>query len=187
MNGISQYVALSNHPVLEAFAMADYRRVRDNLKTLDFSSVLASQITEASKVIRLSLEAIPDAQDINEIINAWRSVHAPGYGNTIPNTGVQAEGLSDGDGIEPGDNEVYQVLAIALANTGGAPIEVSVQIGDIPLIVTAVAPGGQVTSSELGAIFPLRLSKGNALKFSVVTGTGTDLNAIVSYNKTMQN
>jgi hypothetical protein len=82
---------------------------------------------------------------------------------------------------------VYQVLAIALGNTGGSPIDVSVQIGDVPLIVTAVTPGGQATSSELGAIFPLRLSKGNALKFSVVTGTGSDLNAIVSYNKTVQN
>lgn len=187
MNGISQYVALSNHPVLEAFAMADYRRVRDNLKTLDFSSVLASQITEASKVIRLSLEAIPDAQDLNNIIDAWRSVHAPGYGNTIPNTGVQVEGLSDGDGIEPGDNEVYQILGCSLGNTGGAPIEVSVQIGDLPLIVTAVPPGGSVTSSELGAIFPIMLSKGNAFKFQVVTGTGSDLNAIVQYNKTIQN
>lgn len=187
MNGISQYVALSNHPVLEAFAMADYRRVRDNLKTLDFSSVLASQITEASKVIRLSLEAIPDAQDLNNIIEAWRSVHAPSYGQTIPNTGVQVEGLADGDGIEPGDNEVYAILGVSLGNTGGAPIEVSLNIGDLPLIVTAVPPGGSVTSSELGAIFPIMLSKGNALKFQVVTGTGSDLNAIVQYNKTVQN
>jgi len=30
------------------------------------------------------------------------------------------------------------------------------------------------------------LSKGNALKFEVVTGTGSDLNAIVQYNKTVQ-
>ena len=187
MNGISQYVALSNHPVLEAFAMADYRRVRDNLKTLDFSSVLASQITEASKVIRLSLEAIPDAQDLNNIIDAWRSVHAPAYGNTIPNTGVQVEGLADGDGIEPGDNEVFQILGVALQNVGADLIEVQVQIGDLPLVKTPVDAGTVVTSSELGSLFPLELSKGNALKFSVTAGTGGDLDAIVQYNKTVQN
>lgn len=187
MNGIWQYVALSNHQVLEAFSMAEYKRVRDNLKTLNFQEVLTSQITEASKVLRLSLEAIPDALDLNAIGEAWRSVHALAYGNTLPNTGVQVEGLTNGDGIEPGDNEVFQVLAIALGNTGGAPIEVSVNIGDLPLIVTAVPPGGTVTSSELGALFPIALSKGNALKFQVVTGTGTDLDAIVQYNKTIQN
>ena len=187
MNGISQYVALSNHQVLEAFRMAEYNRVRDNLKTLSFGEVLASQVTEASKVIRLSLEAIPDAIDLNAIQEAWRSVHVPTYGNTIPNTGVQVEGLSDGDGIEPGDNEVFAILAIALGNTGGAPIEVSVQIGDLPLINTAVPPGGTATSSELGAIFPLMLSKGNALKFQVTSGTGSDLDAVVQYNKTVQN
>lgn len=186
MNGISQYVALSNHPVLEAFAMADYRRVRDNLKTLDFSQVLASQITSASKVIRLSLEAIPDAQDLNNIIDAWRSVHAPGYGNTIPNTGVQVTGIEDAGGLEPGDNEVYQVLAISLANAGGAPVEVDVKIGDVKLIGLAVPPG-TIGSDQLGAIFPLILSKGNALKFSVTSGTATDFTASLQYNKTMQN
>lgn len=187
MHGIKQYVALSNHPVIEAFSMAEYNRVRDNLKTLSFQEVLASQITSASKVIRLSLESIPDVLDLNAIIDGWRSVHAPAYGQTIPNTGVQVEGLSDGDGIEPSDNEVIQILAVSLGNTGGAPIEVSLNIGDLPLIVTAVPPSGTVTSSELGALFPIALSKGNALKFQVVTGTGSDLNAIVQYNKTIQN
>jgi len=187
MNGISQYVALSNHPVLEAFAMADYRRVRDNLKTLDFSEVLASQITEASKVIRLSLEAIPDALDLNNIIDAWRSVHAPTYGNTIPNTGVQVEGLTDGDGLEPGDNEVFQVQAVGLGNQGADTIEVMLSIGDAPLVKTPVDPGTDVTTTELGAFFPIMLSKGNALKFTVTQGTGSDLDAVVSYNKTVQN
>ena len=166
--------------------MTEYNRVRDNLKTLTVDEVSTTQIFDASKVIFLSKEAIPDALSLDEIATFYRGVHAITYGNTIPNTGVQVEGLSDGDGIEPGLNEVYQILAVALGNTGGAPIEVSVKIGDLPLIVTAVAPGGTTTSSELGAIFPIMLSKGNALKFEVVTGTGSDLNAIVQYNKTVQ-
>jgi hypothetical protein len=161
----------------------EYNRVRDNLKTLTAETVISTQILDASKPIFLSLEAIPDQKSANAIVQFWQSVHAPTYGNTIPNTGVQQEGLSDGDGIEPADNEVIAILAVALANTGGAPIEVSVKLGDLPLITTAVAPGGTTTSSELGAIFPINLSKGNALKFEVVTGTGSDLNAIVQYNK----
>lgn len=187
MNGIWQYVALSNHPVLEAFTMVEYKRVRDNLKTLNFQEVLTSQITEASKVLRLSLEAIPDALDLNAIGEAWRSVHALAYGNTLPNTGVQLEGLTDGDGVEPGDNEVFQVIGVALQNNGADLIEVQVQVGDLPLVKVPCDAGAVVTSSELGAFFPLMLSKGNALKFQVVAGTGSDLDAIVQYNKTVQN
>jgi hypothetical protein len=166
--------------------MTEYNRVRDNLKTLTVDDVSTTQIFDASKVIFLSKEALPDAQNNIDVVEFYRSVHAITYGNTIPNTGVQVEGLSDGDGIEPTLNECISILAVSLGNTGGAPIEVSVKLGDLPLIVTAVAPGGTTTSSELGAIFPISLSKGNALKFEVVTGTGSDLNAIVQYNKTVQ-
>lgn len=166
--------------------MTEYNRVRDNLKTLTIDAVSTTQILDASKVIYLSKEAIPDQKTLIDVADFYRGVHAITYGNTIPNTGVQVEGLSDGDGIEPALNEVYAILGVALGNGGGGPIEVSVKLGDLPLIVTAVAPGGTTTSSELGAIFPIMLSKGNALKFEVVTGTGSDLNAIVQYNKTVQ-
>lgn len=166
--------------------MADYNRVRDNLKTLNASEVLASQITNAAKVIRLSLEAIPDQVDTNSIVEFYRSVHAPTYGNTIPNTGVQATGIENGEGLEPSDNEVFQVLAMELANSGGAPVEVSVRIGDVTLVTLPVPPTG-TTSNELGAIFPIMLSKGNALKFVVTSGTATDFSASIAYNKTVQN
>jgi len=186
MNDIWRSVALSNHQAFEAMIMVDYNRVRDNLKTLNASEVLASQITNAAKVIRLSLEAIPDQVDANAIVEFYRSVHAPTYGNTIPNTGVQATGIENGEGLEPSDNEVFQVLAINLANSGGAPVEVSVRIGDVTLIALAVPPTG-TTSNELGAIFPILLSKGNALKFVVTSGTATDFSASIAYNKTVQN
>lgn len=166
--------------------MTEYNRVRDNLKTLTIDAVSTTQIFDASKVIFLSKEAIPDANTLVDVSEFYRGVHAITYGNTIPNTGVQVEGLSDGDGIEPGLNEVYAILAVSLANGGGAPIEVAVKLGDVVLIQTAVAPSVTTTSSELGAIFPIMLSKGNALKFSVVTGTGSDLSAKVQYNKTVQ-
>lgn len=166
--------------------MTEYNRVRDNLKTLTVDEVSTTQIFDASKVIFLSKEAVEDAKTLDDIATFYRGVHAITYGNTIPNTGVQVEGLTDGDGIEPSLNEVISILGVALGNNGGSPIEVAVKLGDLPLIVTAVAPGGTTTSSELGAIFPIHLSKGNALKFEVVTGTGTDLNAIVQYNKTVQ-
>jgi hypothetical protein len=187
MNAIWQYAALSNHQAIEALKMAEYNRVRDNLKTLSASEVLASQITAASKVIRLSLEAIPDQLSANNIVEFYRSVHAPIYGATIPDTGLTASGIENGQGLEPGNNECFQVLAIQVTNGGGAPLEVSVTIGDVKFYAAAIPPNTTIGVGDLPAIFPFILSKGNALKFTVTSGTASDLVASVAYNKTVQN
>lgn len=188
MNAIWQYVALSNHQAIEAFKMAEYNRVRDNLKTLSASEVLASQITSASKAIRLSLEAIPDQVSANNIVEFFRSVHAPIYGATIPDTGLTSSGIEDGGGLEPGSNECFQILAIQVANGGGLnPLEVSITIGDVQLFGGALAPNQTIGISDMNLNLPFILSKGNALKFIVTSGTPTDMSAKVAYNKTVQN
>ena len=188
MNAIWQYVALSNHQAIEAMKMAEYNRVRDNLKTLTASSVLASQITSASKAIALSLEAIPDQLSANNIVEFFRSVHAPIYGNTIPDSGLVANGIENGQGLEPGTNECFQVLAIQVTNGGGAaPLEVSITISDVKIFSGAIAPNQTIGVGDLPAIFPFILSKGNALKFNVTTGAASDMVASVAYNKTVQN
>lgn len=188
MNDIWQYAALSNHQAIEALKMAEYNRVRDNLKTLTASSVLASQITSASKVIALSLEAIPDQLSANNIVEFFRSVHAPIYGNTIPDSGLTATGIENGQGLEPGTNECFQVLAIEATNGGGgAPLEVSITIGDVKFYAGAIPPNTTIGVGDLPGIFPFILSKGNALKFTVTSGTASDLVASVAYNKTVQN
>ena len=188
MNGIWQYVALSNHQAIEALKMAEYNRVRDNLKTLTASTVLASQITAASKVIALSLEAIPDQLSANNIVEFFRSVHAPIYGATIPDTGLTATGIEDGEGLEPGINECFQVLAFQVTNGGATlPLGVSVTIGDVLFYAEAIPPNETIGVQNFPAIFPFILSKGNALKFTVTSGTASDMVASVAYNKTVQN
>ena len=125
--------------------------------------------------------AVLDMEALTQIVDTWRATHAITYGQVLPNTGAIAEGIADGGGLEPLNNQVIDVVAISLANAGGAPIEVSVRLGDLQLINLAVAPAG-ATSSELGAIFPLTLSKGLALKFVVTSGTASDFSAKVAYS-----
>ena len=188
MNAIWQYVALSNHQAIEAFKMAEYNRVRDNLKTLSASEVLASQITSASKAIRLSLEAIPDQVSANNIVEFFRSVHVPISGATIPDTGTTSATLEDGDSLEPGNNECFQVLALqATNNGGGAPIEIKITIGTVQLFAGAIVPGQTIGAADTNLNFPFILAKGNPLKFEVTTGSSSDLSAKVAYNKTVQN
>lgn len=157
-------------------------RIRQQLRSQNIDDLLVSAIQQVGKPTFPDKAGVIDLDALNQIVNSWRSVHAPTYGNVQPNTGVLAENIPDGSGIEPGNNEVYDIIAVSFANGGGAPIEVSMRLGDLVIVNIAVPPTG-VTSSELGAIFPLTLSKGNALKFVVTSGTSGDFTAKVAYNK----
>ena len=74
-----------------------------------------------------------------------------------------------------------EIVAIDCANAGGTPIEFTLSIGDLAVVNSAVPPNSGVTSSELGAIFPITLSKGLSIKFTVTNGTASDFSAKVAY------
>ena len=72
------------------------------------------------------------------------------------------------------------IVAVDCANAGGNPIEFTMSIGDLAIINTALPPNGGIASSDLGAIFPLTLSKGLSLKFTVTSGASEDFSAKVA-------
>ena len=96
--------------------------------------------------------------------------------------------MEDGDSLEPGNNECFQVLALqATNNGGGAPIEIKITIGTVQLFAGAIVPGQTIGVADTNLNFPFILAKGNPLKFEVTTGSSSDLSAKVAYNKTVQN
>lgn len=155
--------------------------IRQQLRNQTFEDLLITSINTVGDRVYPDDMAVLDMEALTQIVDTWRATHAITYGQVLPNTGAIAEGIADGGGLEPLNNQVIDVVAISLANAGGAPIEVSVRLGDLQLINLAVAPAG-ATSSELGAIFPLTLSKGLALKFVVTSGTASDFSAKVAYS-----
>lgn len=155
--------------------------IRQQLRNQSLEELITTTITTVGNRVFPDAMAALDLEDLISITSAWQKTHVATYGNVKPNSGVLAEGIADGGGLEPANNQVIDVIAISLANAGAGPVEVSVRIGDLPIVNTAVAPNG-VTSSELGAIFPLTLSKGNALKFVVTSGTSADFSAKIAYN-----
>jgi len=168
--------------------MAEYNRVRDNLKTLSAAEVLAQQITSASKVIKLSLEAIPDQLSANNIVEFYRSVHAPIYGQTIPDSGATTGGIENLGVFAASNNECYQVLAINATNGGGSsPIEVNITVGDVLIFTGPIAPNQTLTNASFPNMFPFIIAKGNDIKFQVTSGTSTDFVAAINYNQTVQN
>ena len=155
--------------------------IRQQLRNQTFEDLLITSINTVGDRVYPDDMAVLDMEALTQIVDTWRATHAISYGQVLPNTGAIAEGVADGGGLEPLDNQVIDIVAISLANSGGAPVTVDVRIGDLVLITIPVPPTG-TSSSELGAIFPITLSKGLALKFVVTAGTGADFSAKVAYS-----
>lgn len=157
------------------------------MKSQSLDQVLPSAFKQVGGVVFPDTSAVINMNDLAQIVNTYRAVHAPSYGASIPNTGVTAEGIENGGGLEPSDNEAYQVLAISVANGGGvAPLEFDITIGDVLVVAGAIPPAGQVGVNELPAIFPFTIVKGNPIKFSVTSGTTSDFSAKIAYHKVIQ-
>lgn len=156
--------------------------IRQQLRNQSLEELLPSSINTVGDRIFPDDMAILDMEALQQIVQAWRSTHAVAYGQVIPNSGAIAEGIADGSGLEPLDNQVIDVVAVSCANGGATPMEITVGVGDLVIFAGAVPPNGTLTSSEIGAIFPLTLSKGLALKFNVTSGTGSDFSAKVGYS-----
>jgi len=159
--------------------------IRQQLRNQSLNDLLTSSINTVGGRIFPDDLAVIDMDAFNQIIKAWQATHVVTYGNVLPNTGTILEGIADGGGVAPGDNEVMEVVAASLANSGAAPIDVEVKLGDLVLNSANIPPGETVKSFDLG-IFPITLSKNLALKFGVTSGTPSDFSAKVAYQFTCQ-
>lgn len=153
--------------------------IRQQLRNQSLENLLTSTINTVGDRIFPDDLAVLDMEALNQIVRTWRSTHSINYGQVLPNTGATIA-REDGQGVEATDNEIIEIVAMSLSNSGGAPVEVQIQLGDVILQKIAVAPIG-VTSSELSDFFPLTLSSGLSLKFVVISGTASDFAAEVAY------
>jgi len=154
--------------------------IRQQLRNQTLQDLLTTTIKTVGDRIFPDDMAVLDLEALNQIVNSWRSTHAASYAQVLPNSGAIAEGIGAGNGIAAGDNQVIEVIGISMANAGGAPINISVQLGNLILMSAAIPPTG-TPSSEFGSLLPMTLSKGCDLKFIVTGGTPADFSAKVAY------
>jgi len=155
--------------------------IRQQLRNQTLESLLITQTNQVGDRIFPDDMAALDMEALQQIDSAWRATHTVNFGQVLPNTGVIREGIEDGQGIAVADNEVLEVVALSAANAGGAPVTISIRIGDVILINSIVDPINGLTTSDLGALFPITLSKGLSLKFVVIGGNASDFTAKVAY------
>ena len=155
--------------------------IRQQLRNQNLESLLITQTNQVGDRIFPDDMAILDMEALHQIVSAWRATHTATYGQVLPNTGAIAEGIVDGGGIEPSDNQVMEIVGISAGNAGGAPITVSIRLGDLVIVEGVVDPTAGLASNDVAANLPLTLSKGLALKFVVTSGTASDFSAKVAY------
>ena len=162
--------------------VGDSTEIRQQLRNQSLSDLLSDTIrTVGGRVFPDDLARI-DLDALNQIVDSWRSTHVQTYGNVLPNSGLFSLGIVDGGGIQPENNEVIEIVAVSTSNAGGGLIEYTVSIGDVALINTAIPPSSGSTATDiLGAIYPLVLSNGLSLKFTVTNGTADDFSAQIAY------
>jgi len=155
--------------------------IRQQLRNQSLESLLITQTNQVGDRIYPDDMAVLDMEALEQIVSAWRATHTATFGQVLPNTGAIEEGIVDGGGVSVDDNQVLDIVGISCANAGGAPIVLSIRLGDLVLINGVVDPTNGLTSSDLGSLLPMTLSKGLSLKFVVTSGTSGDFTAKVAY------
>ena len=164
--------------------------IRNQLKSQTLEAVTPASFTAVGGRVFPDEPSIQDQLDLEQIVKAWSSVHAPTYGNPIgqSSTTVQAAGAggeAEVDVLTAEKSEVYRVQAISLQNGGGAaPIVCKVLIGDCPLVFDLT--GAPSTTTPFSLTQPVFVDLNSPLKFAVLSGTASDALLIVNAIKVSQ-
>jgi len=164
--------------------------IRNQLKSQSLEAVVPSTFNSVGGRVFPDDTSIQDQLDLEQIVKAWSSVHAPTYGNPIGQssadfTAVGQGGEAEVDVVTATKSEVYRIQAIALANGGAsAPITCKILIGQAALVVDLA--GAPSTTTPFSLTQPVFVDLNSPLKFAVLSGTATDATLIVNAIKVSQ-
>ena len=135
---------------------------------LSIASITPQQILAAGEPIFLDIRTSSDINSINSLIQSYARIHAPTYGQPIPESGLVSTLVGDGSLLAPTQNQVRRIYAITVTNTGGgAPIVAELSIGGVMVATATVAPA-QVATLTL----PSGFSSSNNLPLTMLASSG---------------
>lgn len=164
--------------------------IRNQLKSQSLGAVAPSSILQVGGVIFPDDAAVINMLDLQQIVEAFRSVHSPAYGQPIAGTNDVAQGTGQGSVLATAnDNEVYRIDSIFLANTGGAaPITAILKLGAAPINSTMDSMNNAVLQPAGNAVTmgPFFMDSNTALTVAVTDGDAADLEWFVKYSMVAQ-
>lgn len=163
--------------------------IGNQLKSQTLGDVIATSFETVGSRVYPDINASNDILDLIKIVDSWRATHAQTYGQVLPNSG---QGLSfDGTTdtlLSASDNEVIEITALSLENSGLANIGYQLSFGD-GLSFEAIFNLGTLSAGEIVAFSDfnnIKVSKGYTLNLTVTSGSATDLIGNIAYVNTCQ-
>jgi hypothetical protein len=136
-------------------------QIRDLVHTIKSSDLTSAQIESAFGEIFLSKDTIENQLESQEIVDQFRIVKVPTYGQPIPNSSVIVVKAGESGLVKlftATDNKTYKILAFSITNAGNAA---TCQIGlqdsssDFATVFsgTAIATGVTAITDMIGITF----------------------------------
>jgi len=164
--------------------------IRNQLKSQSLGAVAPSSLLQVGGQIFPDDSAIGNMLDFQQIVEAFRSVHQPSFGSSIPGTNAVAQGTGQGAVLSTSnDNEVFRIDSIFLNNSGGAaPITAILKLGDAPINSTMDSMNNAVLQPAGNAITmgPFFMDANTPMTIAVTAGAEADLEWFVKYSKVSQ-
>lgn len=155
-------------------------QVRDLLRNQTLEDLTSTSVTTVGGRVFPDAAALANLGALTQISDSWKAVHAPTYGQPIPQTGnaqslTASEANTFEDVIAPTGNQVTMVQFIGLFNADATtPAQVDVAIVDsngTAYVASSlnVDPSSFANAFQLGS-GPLWLDSNVSLRFRVVSG-----------------
>ena len=128
-------------------------------------------ILQAGAPIFFDLANNPDLKAVSTVVDAYRCVHAPLYGQPIPLTGLVSSAVGSELILTPSTNEVRKIFGVTVINAGGAPIVGALTLGGVQ-VADFVANPSSTATVQIGDLFA---TKNLQLAAVVSSGTASDL------------
>lgn len=151
--------------------------LRNLLKGQTIDDTTADQVHTIGGRVFLDQSGVPSLRDFAEIVQAWRGVHALAYGGPIGGTDAVTTHNMQTDNVEavltPTGTAVHRVVAVQVANGGGAPMTAQIYVGGANLGVQEININ---PSEEAGFLLNSDVFIGNStpLGVKITSGSATD-------------
>jgi len=164
----------------EAQAMTE---IRNQLKSQDLATLEASSLSTVGGRVFPDNAAVPGLRDLVSVTDAWRATHATAYGGPIGGTDAVVTHQMQTDNVEaiftPTGKQLAQVIAVQVANGGGAPMTADLLIGGV--IVAAGLTINPTESAGFDIDSTLICGPSTALQVHLTSGSASDATAKAAY------
>lgn len=161
--------------------------IRDQLQNLTGSALEATQLATAGGRVYVSANAKKAQTDLLDVVEFWRSVHVPAYGQPIPGTATTNTGTGDSPILATSTNQTAYVNGLSLTNNNATtPADVSLTIDGVLVAVVNVPPSSSAIAVGLTGMAPFSLVEPQVLSQTVSGVAAGDVAFNVAYALTVQ-